>query len=100
MNAKDYIKFTGLNTDEIKDFVSNGDLKINQIREGNAELKIPHQFEYEVQFAYLGGTRELEIHPSDYLVKFEDKTRKEDYYSIVQEKNWESSKKYLKIKEE
>ena len=99
MNIKDYIKFTGINIDEIKDFVTNGELKIDQIREENPDQKIPNQFSYDVVFSYLGTTKSLEISPSDYLIKFEDKYQKENYYSVVKEKNWESTKKYLNIEE-
>ena len=54
MKSNKYIKFTGLNTDEVKKFLTNGELKIEQIREGDGEKGIPHWFEYKIQFSYLG----------------------------------------------
>ena len=51
MKSNKYIKFTGLNTDEVKKFLTNGEFKIEQIREGDEEKGIPHWFEYKIQFS-------------------------------------------------
>ena len=37
MKSNKYIKFNGLNTDEVKKFLTNGEFKIEQIREGDGE---------------------------------------------------------------
>ena len=74
MKSNKYIKFTGLNTDEIKKFLTNGEFKIEQIREGDGEKGIPHWFEYKIQFSYLGTQRELDVHQNDVIIEFEYKT--------------------------
>lgn len=97
MKSNKYIKFDGLNTDEVKKFLTNGELKIEQIREGDAENGIPNWFDYKIIFSYLGKQRELDIHQNDVIVEFED-TKNNKYYNIIPEKVFEKSrKKYLHI---
>lgn len=97
MKSNKYIKFDGLNTDEVKKFLTNGELKIEQIREGNAKEGIPHWFEFKIQFSYLGTQRELDVHQNDIIIEFED-TKNNKYYNVIPEKVFEkSAKKYLHI---
>ena len=97
MKSNKYIKFTGLNTDEVRKFLTNGELKIEQIREGDSEKGIPWWFEYKIQFSYLGARRELDVHQNDIIIEFED-TKNGTYYNVMPEKIFESSgKKYLHI---
>ena len=97
MKSNKYIKFDGLNTDEVKKFLTNGELKIEQIREGNAEKGIPHWFEYKLQFSYLGAQRELDVHKNDVIIEFEDE-KHGTYYNVMSEKVFEKSgKKYLHL---
>lgn len=99
MKSNKYIKFDGLNTDEVKKFLTNGELKIEQIREGNGEKGIPHWFEFKIQFSYLGAQRELPLHCNDIIIEFEDNKNKK-YYNVIPEKIFEkSAKKYLYIKD-
>ncbi len=97
MKSNKYIKFDGLNTDEVKKFLTNGELKIEQIREGDAEKGIPHWFEYKLQFSYLGAQRELDVHKNDVIIEFEDE-KHSTYYNVMSEKVFEKSgKKYLHL---
>jgi len=97
MKSNKYIKFDGLNTDEVKKFLTNGELKIEQIREGDVEKGIPHWFEYKIQFSYLGAQRELNVHQNDVIIEFEDE-KHSTYYNVMPEKVFEKSgKKYLHI---
>ena len=97
MKSNKYIKFDGLNTDEVKKFLTNGELKIEQIREGDAEKGIPHWFEYKLQFSYLGAQRELDLHQNDIIIEFEDQ-KNEKYYNVMPDKVFEKSgKKYLHL---
>lgn len=97
MKSNKYIKFTGLNTDEVKKFLTNGEFKIEQIREGDGEKGIPHWFEYKIQFSYLGTQRELDVHQNDVIIEFED-AKHDTYYNVMPDKVFESSgKKYLHL---
>ena len=98
MKSNKYIKFDGLNTDEVKKFLTNGELKIEQIREGDGEKGIPHWFDFKIQFSYLGAQRELDVHQNDVIIEFED-AKHGNYYNVMPEKVFENSgKKYLHIK--
>ena len=97
MKSNKYIKFNGLNTDEVKKFLTNGTLQIEQIREGNAEKGIPNWFDFKISFSYLGAQRELDLHQNDIIIEFEDQ-KNEKYYNVMSEKIFETSgKKYLHI---
>jgi hypothetical protein len=98
MKSNKYIKFDGLNTDEVKQFLTNGKLQIEQIREGNTEKGIPHWFDFKIQFSYLGTQHELPLHCNDVIIEFED-AKHGKYYNIMTNETFEKSgKKYLHIK--